>query len=145
MNVSLLNVPLILHRFNQVTVFFDTLTSTCFTDSLPHCARFSSALFWRHQNVLGVTDRTPGSSHFCLQFTEDWRNTCRLQSFLSQILYTFFKKSLWGELLILEKEKENKNKNPEKRHGRFIVFYPNLFKLIIIGNLGVKFAGRCQK
>ena len=94
-----LNVPVILYRFHKVT-FFNTITNTCFMRSLPLCALFSRASFWRHQSFFGVTDRTPEAITFAYRS----RKKCfLLQSFLSPIVFFFCplkKKSFWGEILI---------------------------------------------
>ena len=57
-------------------VFFDTITNSCFTSSLPRCALFSRASFWRHQHVFGVSDRTPGTLSFAYYMS--LKNACGL-------------------------------------------------------------------
>ena len=64
-------------------------TNTCFRNLLPRCAFFSSASFWRHQNVFGgFAYRTPGNSQFCLQVTEEMYYMWIANIFISAI-WTF--------------------------------------------------------
>jgi len=88
-------MPLILYQFYRAT-FLDTIanSNTCLTSSLPRHALFPCASFQYHQKVFGAMDRTPGSSQFCVQLTEemhvDSNHFCH-QLFLS----------LWSEFFIM--------------------------------------------
>ena len=74
-----LGMPLILYGG-----ILDIMTNTCFMRSAPHFVLFSSA--FNIQNVFDVTDRTPRSSHFCIQVTEELYVDCNIIVFIMSVM-----------------------------------------------------------
>ena len=66
-----LNLPLVLYRFYKVT-FLDTMANM-FHELITALCALLQRFILRHQNVFVVKDRTPGSSQFCEQVTEEMK------------------------------------------------------------------------
>ena len=118
--------------------FFDIITKTCFThsfESLPGYALFSPVSFSSHQSVFSITDRTSGSSQFCVQITEEMH---RLHSFVSLICYFL---SVLSKLLIMYYSVLKKKCKYTRKGVVYWVLYPNL-KLLF---LTLKFAGSYKR
>ena len=118
--------------------FLDIITKTCFThsfESLPGYALFSPVSFSSHQSVFSITDRTSGSSQFCVQITEEMH---RLHSFVSLICYFL---SVLSKLLIMYYSVLKKKCKYTRKGVVYWVLYPNL-KLLF---LTLKFAGSYKR
>ena len=106
-------------------------TSSCFMSTLPRCALFSRALFWCHQSVFGVTNRTPEA----LTVTEQMHLGCR--HFCHQPFW-----SLWSEILMTYCSVRETMHVHEKRCV-LLCFTSINFLLLMLGNYsGQKLAAR---